>query len=107
MFMSLPACAEFRVHHAEHQCVPGSIVIASYKPRPTRDCRSLYLELIRPRFRAHLDVHWFAWSQFARILATTFVEGAVSVPKPYPEEFRRTLLDLVAADTARRRTGSA
>jgi hypothetical protein len=24
------------------------------------------------------------------------VEGAVWVPKPYPEEFRRTLLDLVA-----------
>jgi len=35
------------------QCVPGSIVIAPYKPRPTRDCRSLYLKLNRPQFYAH------------------------------------------------------
>jgi putative transposase len=30
-------------------------------------------------------------------LVTTSVEGAVSVPKSYPEEFRRKVLDLVAA----------
>jgi transposase len=30
-------------------------------------------------------------------LFTTPVEGAVSVPKRYPEEFRRKVLDLVAA----------
>jgi transposase-like protein len=30
-------------------------------------------------------------------LATTSAEGAVSVPKRYPEEFRRKVLDLVAA----------
>jgi transposase len=30
-------------------------------------------------------------------LVTTSVEGAVSVPKRYPEEFRRKVLDLVAA----------
>jgi transposase len=29
-------------------------------------------------------------------LVTTSVEGAVSVPKRYPEEFRRKVLDLVA-----------
>jgi transposase len=31
-------------------------------------------------------------------LVTTSVEGAVSVPKRFPEEFRRKVLDLVAAD---------
>jgi transposase len=31
------------------------------------------------------------------ILVTTPVEGALSVPKRYPEEFRRKVLDLVAA----------
>jgi transposase len=30
-------------------------------------------------------------------LVTTSVEGAVCVPKRYPEEFRRKVLDLVAA----------
>jgi transposase-like protein len=30
-------------------------------------------------------------------LVTASVEGAVSVPKRYPEEFRRKVLDLVAA----------
>jgi transposase len=30
-------------------------------------------------------------------LITTLVEGAVSVPKRYPEEFRRKVLDLVPA----------
>jgi len=30
-------------------------------------------------------------------LVTTSAEGAVSVPKRYPEEFRRKVLDLVAA----------
>jgi hypothetical protein len=29
-------------------------------------------------------------------LVTTSVEGAVSVPQRYPEEFRRKVLDLVA-----------
>ena len=32
-----------------------------------------------------------------RLLVTTSVEGAVSVPKRYPEEFRRKVLDLVAS----------
>ena len=58
VLMSLPGCAEFGVHHATHQRLAESIVLAPSKPRPTRNCRSLYLKLNRPRFRAHFDVPW-------------------------------------------------
>jgi hypothetical protein len=36
-------------------------------------------------------------SELAWLLVTTYVEGALFVPNRYPEEFRRKVLDLVAA----------
>ena len=36
-------------------------------------------------------------SRFAWLFVTTSAEGTVSMPKRYPEEFRRKVLDLVAA----------
>jgi hypothetical protein len=79
VLMSPPGCAEFRVHHARHQRLPGSIVIAPSNPR-------------LPESISEAEP-----SPVLFLLVTTSVEGAVSMPKPYLEELRRKVRDLVAA----------
>ena len=57
MLMSVPGCAEFRVHHlARHQRLTGSIVIAPSNPRLPESISKMN----RPRFYAHF-LCWQGW----------------------------------------------